>query len=443
MISPIRIFMLAILTLITSPTTPSRILIKIPTKGRPEQFFSVLDKYYENLSTQESRHFLIACDIDDPCMNNPTIIQRLQQYPNLSFSFGLSRSKIEAYNRDLHRDLPFDILIMGNDTTAPCYSCYDTIIEQAMAQSFSNLDGIINFQNDTAGKDYNEVPIMGKTFFDRFGYAYHPSYISSFHKQELTIISRILNKEKKYHLPLFKKDVVLEQDQSGSDSGQERNRNDAHAQQLADYETFKQHQACMFALDRQEIDATPVVWSILICTLDERSDVFNKLYTKLVNQIKELNLENSIEVLYFKDNRTYSVGFKRNELLHASKGKYICYIDDDDDVHDQYIQMIYARLLNNPDCVSLNGTITFDGTNPRHFIHSLDYTTWFEHENVYFRPPNHLNPIRRAIAVQFSFPEKNQGEDADWSMKIVRSQLLKTQEPLDEIYYFYNFVPYK
>ncbi len=184
-------------------------------------------------------------------------------------------------------------------------------------------------------------------------------------------------------------------------------------------------------------------WSILIPTLKERKKVFQELYTKLTKQIKDNNLENVVEIVVLSDNRTKSIGQKRNELLEQSTGEYICFVDDDDDIHEHYIEMIYNALLTNPDCVNLIGIKTTNGKQPRTFIHSIKYTSWFEKDFIYYRPPNHLNTIRRDIAIKFKFPEKNHGEDADWSMQIAKSGLLKKEALISEPYYFYRFLTKK
>jgi glycosyltransferase involved in cell wall biosynthesis len=185
------------------------------------------------------------------------------------------------------------------------------------------------------------------------------------------------------------------------------------------------------------------LWSILICTLEERKVVFAKLYQKLQQQVETNGLQDQVEIVYFCDKREHSVGFKRNYLLHNCSGKYISYVDDDDDIHDAYVPLIYEQLLKDPDCVSLKGIITFDGKNKKYFIHSIKYNSWFEADNIYFRPPNHLNPIRKSIAIQFAFPDKYVGEDSDWSMQIVRSELLTVEAEVAEPYYFYKYVTKK
>jgi hypothetical protein len=197
------------------------------------------------------------------------------------------------------------------------------------------------------------------------------------------------------------------------------------------------------SLENHTANNTPlkIKWSILIPTIVERAPVFEKLYAELTRQINLLNLAEQIEILYFRDQRGENlVGFKRNLLLEQSLGEYTCFIDDDDLVHEKYIQMVYEKLLENPDCVSLTGIITFDGKEPRKFIHSLKNTRWFNgRDGCYHRPPNHLNPIKRSIAIQFKFPLKNTQEDLDWCMQICNSKLLKIEAEITEPYYFYRF----
>jgi len=184
----------------------------------------------------------------------------------------------------------------------------------------------------------------------------------------------------------------------------------------------------------------PVLWSILICTLEERTRVFERIYNQLKTQITELGLESEVEILYCKDNRQHSVGFKRNLLIEQAQGEYVCFVDDDDLVHDKYIKMICDALEQKPDCVSLIGIITFDGRHPTPFIHSIDYDNYFFQNGKYYRPPNHLNVIKHSIASQFKFAEINAGEDTDWAMRIARAKVLKTEAKINEPYYFYLFL---
>jgi hypothetical protein len=191
------------------------------------------------------------------------------------------------------------------------------------------------------------------------------------------------------------------------------------------------------SISSQALDTSDeIMWSILICTIENRDNFFKKLYEKLENQILESSLQNKVEILYFRDNRKFSIGFKRNQLLSACKGKYVNFIDDDDDVHANYVQMLYDKMQCNPDCISLVGII-YQYNGSRKFIHSIQYDKYFEQSDIYFRPPNHLNPIKREIAIRFIFPQVNNMEDTNWAMQIARSKLLKKEEPIYEPYYFY------
>ena len=188
------------------------------------------------------------------------------------------------------------------------------------------------------------------------------------------------------------------------------------------------------------LNTSSKTWSILILTLESRKESFQKIYDKLVAQIEQNHLADKIEILVSCDKGEKSVGKKRNELLMASQGEYICYIDDDDDIHNRYIPMIYDKLVKEqPDCVSLEGVITVDGKNPKKFTHSIQYDSYFEKDDIYYRPPNHLNPIRREIAVQFKFPDNFYGEDTDWAMQICKSGLLKKEASIEVPYYFYLY----
>lgn len=408
------------------------LLIKIPTRSRPEQFFKTLDLYYQKLSGATPFHFLITCDTDDTTMNCPAVIEKLDRYKHLSYSFSNNTSKVEAYNKDIEK-YDFDILLVTSDDMEPLVDGFDKVIVRHM-QTFPDYDGVLNFFDGHVGAHCNTLPVIGKKYYNRFGYVYNPAYVSLFCDNELSIVSKILRKEKVCNELIIKHNHPV---WTGIGWDQLYQKNEAL--KARDEAVFIERRARMFDLSQDIIAAaTPKLWSILICTLDERAESFKALTDKVDKQIKALGLEKYIEILAIRDNRELPVGFKRNELLRASSGKYVCFLDDDDDVHEQYVKMIYEALLKNPDCVTLSGIISHHGQHKKPFIHSLRYDHYFEKDGIYYRPPNHLNPMRRCIAVQFTFPESNFGEDLQWTVKVAQSKLLKTEAVIDEPYYFYQ-----
>lgn len=179
--------------------------------------------------------------------------------------------------------------------------------------------------------------------------------------------------------------------------------------------------------------------SILICTIPKRAQMLISLCNDLNMQIPS---DDIVEVLV--DASEYdTIGEKRNRLVKNATGKYLAFCDDDDSICADYIFLILAALKNNPDCCSLKGLITFNGFQPKVFIHSIRYKNYYEEDGIYYRPPNHLNAIRSEIAKQFLFSENNFGEDTNWAMQICNSGLLKTEEWIDPILYYYKFVQNK
>lgn len=175
--------------------------------------------------------------------------------------------------------------------------------------------------------------------------------------------------------------------------------------------------------------------SILICTLESRKPLFSQLMIMLKAQ-----KTSEVEILFECDKGELSIGGKRNKLLKRATGDYVCFIDDDDSVDARYVELILEALKSNPDCVKLIGIMSTNGRNQRRFEHSIKFYNYFELNTIYCRPPNHLNPIKRSIAIKFKFPEINMGEDTDWAMQISRSMLLQKEAVIDIPIYHYRFV---
>ena len=168
--------------------------------------------------------------------------------------------------------------------------------------------------------------------------------------------------------------------------------------------------------------------------------MFNALMTNLSKQVRSFN-ENikQIEILV-DDHETDSIGKKRNRLLQQASGRYIAFIDSDDDVYEKYVQWVAEECIKGYDCVELNGIYTEDGKNPRVFRHSIKYKGWYEKDDVFYRPPNHLNAVKADIAKQMKFPEINHGEDKDYSMQLATSGFIKTEGQIPQPIYFYNYI---
>lgn len=173
--------------------------------------------------------------------------------------------------------------------------------------------------------------------------------------------------------------------------------------------------------------------SILICSLNEREKMLNKLLDQLRKQ-----KTSAVEILVEKDNGEMLIGDKRNIILKNSTGKYVAFTDDDDEVSDDYVSKILKGIEKEPDCCGLEGIVTTNGKRPKKFIHSLQYKKWFEKNGIYYRNPNHLNTIKRDIALKVGFTSKSHGEDRDFSMAVL--PYLKTEEYISGPIYYYKYI---
>ena len=178
--------------------------------------------------------------------------------------------------------------------------------------------------------------------------------------------------------------------------------------------------------------------SILIPTLESRADKFNSLMENLNFQIKMLQAESSVEVLSICDNKQVSVGFKRNKLIEMSEGKYVCFIDDDDAIAPNYVQLILNAITNNPDVVTFCGRYFVEGKFDRDFTISL-YVTHEDTATHLYRKPHHLCPVKRYIALDCPYPNISNGEDYAYSLLL--NKYLLTEYHIKDQIYDYLFSP--
>ena len=185
--------------------------------------------------------------------------------------------------------------------------------------------------------------------------------------------------------------------------------------------------------------------SILIPSLENRVEFREKLMGQLLPQVK--GLHRRVEILLDIDSGETSIGEKRNRLLDRAKGRYCAFIDDDDRIHPEYVNLVLSALASSPDCCSLNGEITFvgrPGRNTKPFTHSIRHGGSYFGNGIYYRTPNHLNAIRTDHCRAIRFPVGiARGEDTDFCNRMHAAGLLKVEADIPETIYFYDYVENK
>ncbi|MGA2267299.1 MAG: glycosyltransferase [Bryobacteraceae bacterium] len=183
-----------------------------------------------------------------------------------------------------------------------------------------------------------------------------------------------------------------------------------------------------------------MLFSVLIATLERRRHLFARVYDQLVRQSKAGGLDELMEVLYLRDDGERSIGWKRNQLMEQARGEFVAFVDDDDRVSDDYARLICDAIRRHPDidCIGIRGVITFRGEHPHEFINSIRHADYRCSDGVYLGPPIHFNPIRRSIASRYRFEDVSYSEDIDWSMRIARDGLLRTECFIEPVLYYYD-----
>ncbi len=230
---------------------PPRLLIKIPTRSRPQQFFEYLDLYYQKLSGKIPYHFLITCDDDDESMNNPETIEKLKTYPNLTFRFSQNISKVDAYNKDINQFVEeYNIILITSDDMLPVIDNYDLVIAYCMLKNFPDYDGMLHFRDGNHySLKFSTYPIIGKKFYLRLGYAYYPGYVSFFCDNEITEIAQQMKKIKEYDTIILRHMYPISLKEHQLDSLYQRNRAFAYR----DKELFEERKQFNFFLSSNQI----------------------------------------------------------------------------------------------------------------------------------------------------------------------------------------------
>ena len=182
--------------------------------------------------------------------------------------------------------------------------------------------------------------------------------------------------------------------------------------------------------------------SILIPTLPERINKYNDLINSINIQIKKLKCFNDLEIISDDRDRSITTGEKRNDLINASKGLYTVFIDDDDKISTDYLELILNAIKTNPDVITFKGYMTTNKANRRDFIIKL-HSNYETVNGIYYRFPNHLCPIKRDLIKNVKFENITYLEDFKWASKIKELNLLKTECHINKDLYYYDFIEKK
>jgi len=223
----------------------SRLVIKFPTRNRPEKFKIVFEKYVEFLSGKHDVSFVLTFDEDDESMNNEPIrewlVSMAKRVP-IRWFYGFSKTKIQACNANLD-DVDGDVLLLASDDMIPIQMGYDDLVFQAFSMTYPDFNGAVKFWDGYRPKEDSlmTLSVIGFPIYRRFGYIYHPEYRSVYCDNEQTEALKILGK-------IAACEVCIIQHQWSPQLDELHARNENAAMYAVDVATFERRKAQHFDL---------------------------------------------------------------------------------------------------------------------------------------------------------------------------------------------------
>lgn len=109
-----------------------------------------------------------------------------------------------------------------------------------------------------------------------------------------------------------------------------------------------------------------------------------------------------VELLVFYDDGEVSSGAKCQRMLEASRGRFVVWLDEDDEIAPDYVAQVLKAIRENP-------YADYIGYRFERSIDDGPVTPWM------VPMPLHITPVRRDLAMRAGFPDRTAGEDNEYS----------------------------
>jgi len=172
-----------------------KILVKWPTRSRPKKFLETL-YVYQHLRSTDNVSFLVTIDADDNKMLQNDVINTLKMWGNLRYEIMQPAGKIAAINYGLDKVVDdYDIIVLASDDMVPEVKGWDARIMDDMHQFYPDLDGVLWYNDGYAKDTLNTLCILGRRYYERFGYIYNPEYKALWCDNEFMDVANQLGKQ--------------------------------------------------------------------------------------------------------------------------------------------------------------------------------------------------------------------------------------------------------
>ena len=173
---------------------------------------------------------------------------------------------------------------------------------------------------------------------------------------------------------------------------------------------------------------TPACW--------ERADKLRTLQLELKSQIDQC-APGTVEHLVLLDNRTRSVGLKRQALVDAAIGGYIAFVDDDDWIAQDYIPALLSGIESAADVITFEQQVYVNDQQGKVVMHLGAEDQVWKPGRITQRNAWQVCAWKRSIAEIGVFPDLMDGEDHAWLRQI--RPFAKTEHHIPSILHTYRF----
>lgn len=400
-------------------------MLKCPTRSRPKKVTATLSSYVRLANHPELLGVAISCDEDDASMRNVFELDSMIKRCAWSRIFySPNRSKIQACNANMDEvDWNWDIVVLVSDDMIPQIKGYDDIIRNHMKARFPDTNGLLWFNDGAQGEKLNTLCIYGREFYKSQGFIYNPEYMSLFCDTELTDQCRKEYANRCLYVPY----CIIRHEHPGTGFRQAMDKLYETNQRFWNDDMYTYIRRKTYSFD----------WSVLIANITGRESSLQGLLSRIRDRVSRIAPQLRVEYLTYYDNKESSIGSKRQWLLERAQGKYLSFVDDDDDVTDAYIEDLVETIKGSYPVMRLRGQIS-----QYTFTHSIQNSTssTMARGEEFLRPPNHLNPMMSDVAKLIRFKDAVRGEDLEWTIRLAKSGFLINEYRSDHsrIHYIYN-----
>lgn len=253
-----------------------KLLFNYPTMTRPEWFKNTIGEYLKKIKDIANCIFLIKINEDDYTMNNHTMLNFIKKIPNVHLEKISAKSKIEAINASIDNIKDWDIMVNIADDLIPNIEGFDEIIRNKANKIDRYGDFVLFFQDIKQQLNINTYPIIGRIFYERFGYVYHHSYLSVFCDNELTQVADMLGKQYRFEQMLLKHENAAITGKHQDDLHLRNERKDYYHHDSTIYNYRKEHNFFI----KSEVKSNAI--NVIIIS-QNKTTAFKKTYESIVS----------------------------------------------------------------------------------------------------------------------------------------------------------------